>query len=239
MKKKILLIIAAIFVLTAITFWIITKSQKSPTGQGGATPPTSNPAELPSGTENSQQNIQSVETKIQNTSNSPSSQQAIQSGIESVDFKDARGNVIPLSDFEKATDISIVSQLRAYLDNQDYRMFYCPSVGNTKDYAVYFGYNVSKAYVNLYPDTLQWMKSWEGTMLKDLHSVLFPNVNFSDAELNQSLQFKDGKYRYTEIRLPGGKMGSINYRISLNGVIITASSACLDKMIQIYEPYQP
>ncbi len=202
-------------------------------------PSIPNPVALPAESENSQQNIQDVEAKIKDSLNSPSSQQAVKEGIESIEFKDVQGKKIPLVDFEKAAKISINDQLSKYLDSKDYDIYYCPADGNKKDYAIYFGYNVSKAYANLYPDTLTWMKNWGKTMFSDLHTVLFPEINFSDNELNQSLKFKDGKFRYADIRLPEEKTGSINYYVSDNGVIISSSPSCVEKMIKIYEPVEP
>ena len=118
-------------------------------------------------------------------------------------------------------------------------MYYCPIGGSKKEYAVYFGYNVEKAYANLNPDTFTWMKNWEKNMLQDLHPVLFPGADFNQGDLNQNLQFRDGKFRYAEIKLPDGGASSINYYVSLNGVIITTSVSCMEKLINIYEPLQP
>lgn len=239
MTKKTLFILVGIgiLLLAVLIFLFVGKPWNNNAQNNQLSTP--NPVALPTETENSQQNVQEVNTKIESVSSSSASQQAIKEGVESIEFKDAHGNKIPLADFEKATKISIVGQLKNYLDSKDYDMFYCPAAGNEKNYAIYFGYNVSKAYTNLYPDTIAWMKDWEKTMLSDLHPLLFLGVNFSDSDLNQNLQFKDGKYRYAEIRLPGGKMSSINYRVSDNGVIITASPSCMDKLVNIYEPLEP
>jgi hypothetical protein len=241
MKKKTLFISVGIGILVLITFafLIVTKFGNKANIQNTEQPSVSNPTALPTETENSKQNIQSVQTNIKNISESPVSQQAIDKGIESIGFKDAQGNKIPLTDFGKATKISIIGQLRNYLDNKDYDMYYCPANGNEKKYAIYFGYDVSKGQGNLYSGTLTWMGNWEKTMLSDLHAVLFPEVNFSKEELDQKLEFKDGKFRYAEVLLPGGKISSINYHVSLNGVIISTSPSCLDKLVEIYEPLEP
>lgn len=239
MTKKTLFILIAIGILelVAIVFLIVGKFGNNNIQNNQ--PSTPNPTVLPAGEEDSKQNIQSVETKIKNISESPASQQAVKEGVESMEFKDAQGSKILLTDFEKATKISITGQLRSYLDSKDYDMYYCPAENNGKNFGVYLGYNVSKAYGNLYPDTKKWMKDWEKTMLRDLHAMLFPDMIFSDSDLNQNLEFKDGKFRYAEVRLPGGKISSINYHVSDNGVIISASPSCLDKLIGIYEPLEP
>lgn len=227
-----------ILVLIGIVFFVFTRYGNN-TSQNADQSSVPNPTVLPSGEEDSEQNIQSVATKIENIAESPVSQQAIKEGAESIDFKNAQGNKILLTDFEKATKISIIGQLRKYLDSKDYDMYYCPAGSDKKDYAVYFGYDVGKGYGDLYSGTVAWMKDWEKTMLPDLHAVLFPNVNFSQSELSQQLQFKDGNYRYAEVRFPDGKIGSINYSISGNGVIISASPSCLDKLVDIYDPLEP
>jgi hypothetical protein len=247
-KKNLFILIGiGILIVALIIFFFIEKlgngnNDTQTTSQPPATLPTSSstpPATLPTTTMDNQQNIQNIEKKIENVSNSPVSQQAVKQGIDSVDLKDVQGKKIPLNDFKKATKISINDELSSYLDSKDYDMYYCPTESNKKDYAVYFGYNVSKAYGNLYPDTLTWMKNWEKTMLQDLHAVLFPEINFSDAELSQSLKFKDGKFRYASIQFPGEKTGSINYHISDNGVMVSSSPSCIEEMIKIYEPLQP
>jgi hypothetical protein len=235
MKKKNIIVLSSIFLVVVVGLFIYGAAIKTPVQEGQ--PVESKPATFPSETTN-QQNIQTINKKIDNISESPASQQAVKDGIGSIDFKKENNNIIPLADFEKATNTKIIKQLRDYLDSNDYNMYYCPTAGSRTDYAMYFGYNIGKVYGNLYPDTLTWMKGWEKSMLRDLHGALFPGVEFSGTELNRNLQFKLGKFRYAEIRLPDGKAGSINYRVSDNGVIVSSSQPCLEKMIEIYEPYQ-
>jgi hypothetical protein len=237
MKNKIIFVLIGISLAVAILFFFVISKNKLNTQNN--LPSASNSAALLAETENSQKNIQIVEKKIKDISELPVSQQAISEGSEVIEFKDARGNKISLADFEKGTNISILEQLRKHLDSEDYDMFYCPSSGNKKEYAVYFGYDVNKGFGDLYTGTVNWMKSWEMTMLSDLHAVLFPDVNLSEEELNQKLEFKDGKFRYAEVRLQGGKSSSINYHVSLNGIIISTTPSCLEKMIETYEPLQP
>jgi hypothetical protein len=237
MKNKIIFVLIGISLTVAILLFFVISRNKLNTQNN--LPSKSNPTTLPTETENSEQNIKIIEKKIKDISELPVSQQAISEGSEAIEFKDARGNKILLADFEKATNISIFEQLKKHLDSEDYDMFYCPSLGNNKEYAVYFGYDVSKGFGNLYTGTVDWMKSWEKTMLPDLHAVLFPDINFSEEVLNQKLEFKDGNFRYAEVRLPGGKTSSINYYVSLNGVIISTTPYCLEKMIDIYEPLEP
>jgi hypothetical protein len=241
MNKRNIIIFGSILLVLAIVgifYFISAKKVQNQAKQTNQPAVTSN-VTLPAETSVNPQNVQSVQKIIENTTQEPISSQTTQEGSKLVNFKDQNGKPIPLADFEKATGVAINQQLRGYLDNKDYRIFYCLEGNSGKDLGVYFGYNVQKAYANLYPDTLAWMKDWEKTMLRDLHAVLFPDVNFSEGDLNQQVQFKDGKYRYAEIRLPDGKKSSINYHVSDNGVIIAASPACLEKLISIYEPVEP
>jgi hypothetical protein len=242
MAKRTLFILIGIGILalSAIIFLLIGKLGKSNNEiQSANQSSTPSPATLPTEVANSQQNAQDVQKIIENAKQDPISAQTTQDGSKLVDFKDQSGNPISLSDFEKTTGSTINQQLRSYLDSKDYRIFYCPAENNGKDFGVYLGYNVSRAYDNLYPDTKKWMKDWEKNMLRDLHMLLFPDIVFSDNDLNQQLQFKDGKYRYAEIRLPGGKISSINYHVSDNGVIISTALPCLSKIVDIYEPLEP
>lgn len=238
MKKKILFISIGALALGALVLLLLFVSRNKPGGQNNQ-PSTSESAELPTRTENSQQNIQNVKATIKDVAESPASSQAMEKGFEVIKFKDASGNKIPLADFKKNAGITVTDQLNTYLDSKSYDLFYCVADGNKKEYAIYFGYNIDKAYANLNPDTFVWMKNWEKTMFSDLHTVLFPGVDFSKEELDQPLQFKDGHFRYAEVRLPDDKMGSINYRVSLNGVIASSSLSCLEKMVEIYEPLEP
>jgi hypothetical protein len=237
MKKRILFISLGVLLLIAFVFLLITTlGKKTPTQKDQS---TSESAKYTSEANNGGQNIQNVETKIKFVADSPSSPRAIENGYEAIKFEDASSNKITLADFKKEAGISVISQLNKHLDEKGYDMFYCPADGGKKEYAIYFGYNVDRAYTIRYPDVVTWMNDWEKTMLPDLHAVLFPNVKFSDSELKQDLQFKDGKFRYAEVRFPGGQSGSINYRVSFYGVILSSSLSCLEKMVEIYEPLEP
>jgi hypothetical protein len=237
MKKNNLIIFGSIslFIILGLFLFFILMKKNQVQNQ----PVAKNPAILPSQSESNPQNVQAVEKTIDVFVNEPVPEKVIQERSDLVEFKNQDKKAIPLIDFEKATGIIINKDLRNQLDNTDYRMFYCPGVGNKKDFGVYLGYNVKKAYNQLYPDTIGWMKSWEKTIFSDLHTILFPDINFSKEELSQQLQFKDGKYRYTEFKLPNGRTGSMNYHVSDNGVIITTTPSCMDNLIQIYEPLQP
>lgn len=237
MKKRILFISLGVLVLIAFVFLFIVIFRNKPNTQKAQS--ISESAKFAPEAKNSGQNIQNIETKIKFVANSPSSPRAVENGYETIEFEDASSNKITLADFKKSAGISIISQLNKRLDEKGYDMFYCPADGGKKEYAIYFGYNIDRNYTIRYPDVTAWMRDWEKTMLPDLHAVLFPDVKLSDSELNQDLQFKDGKFRYAEVRFPGGQSGSINYRVSFYGVVLSSSLSCLEKMVEIYEPLEP
>jgi len=238
MKKKNLIIIGSVLLLIIIALFFVLLAARKKQNQGNQQV-IQNPATLPSSQAINSQNVEDIKKTIDNIVQEPIPGKVVQEGSDLVKFSDQSDKLIPLADFESATGIVINKDLRSYLDSTDYRIFYCPAGSNEKNFGLYVGYNVQKAYNDLYPDTIKWMKNWERTMFSDLHSVLFPSVNFEAKYLDQSLQFRDGKFRYAEISLPGGKTSSINYRVSDNGVIIATSPACLDKIVSIYEPLEP
>ena len=134
--------------------------------------------------------------------------------------------------------VPIPSKIQEYLSN-GYQIFYCPGPDGKKEYGAYLDYNQVKIYRGFTYDVLDMMKSWETTIFPNFHTVLFPNIDFSQDDLNQKIEFRDGKYRYAEVNLPGGKKGSINYEDVEFGVIIAASPSCLDKVHQYYAPKMP
>lgn len=228
--------ILAVVALAFIFYFILAKKQGAPENQPTDQSSVTLPAETPANAEN----IQRVQKIIESTIQEPISKQSIQGGFKIVNLNDQNRDQIPFTDFEKAAGITINQKLRSHLDNKEnYDLFYCPGANGEKDFGLYLGDDMRNNYGNIYSDSLIWMKDWEKTMLHDLHTVLFPYVNFSESELDKNLDFKNGKYKYAEIQLPGGRLSSINYEVVSSGVIITASPSCLDNMIQYYEPLEP
>jgi len=98
---------------------------------------------------------------------------------------------------------------------------------------------MKKIYRGFTYDVLDTMKVWEDTILPNLNTVLFPDIDFNEDSLNQKIEFRDGKYRYAEINLPGGEKGSINYDAIEYGIIVSVSPSCLDKVHPYYESVEP
>jgi len=143
-------------------------------------------------------------------------------------FTDNNGNIIPLDNFSEAVGLKVNESLKTLLKPDQFNVFSCS--GNNKNLGLLLNIQLLPDYKgNLYKDELKAMLDWEKTLLPDTHQVLFPGINFSPAQLSQTLVFRDGKYRYTEVALPDNSKGSINYTILDDFVVISNSPACLDK----------
>ncbi|MFA6193527.1 MAG: hypothetical protein WC726_01525 [Parcubacteria group bacterium] len=243
MSPKKIFIVAGIVVIVAVSVvMLFLLSQKKETilqepaqNQEGAIPAT-----LPSKTESSgsQENIKEARKIFENVTQETISDETKKEGSKKIDFKNQKGSPIPLSDFENALNVKIHPKLQEYLNN-GYQVFYCPGTDGKKEFGIYLQYNMEKVYRGFTYDVLDMMKNWESTIFPDLHTVLYPNYDLSDSELDQKLQFKNGKYRYAEMNLPGGEKGSIEYEAIESGVIAAASPSCLEKVYQYYEPIDP
>lgn len=144
-------------------------------------------------------------------------------------FFNADKSVLPLSKMSSSAGMTIKKELFPIIDDYDYELFYC----SEKDAADH-GFHLTVKHVPGYPeDTLvaagKMMKQWEGTILSDTHNILFPGVPFNEEELKKPLSFKDGKWRFADILLPGGKKSSINYGLVGNYIVITSSLDCMNK----------
>jgi len=145
-------------------------------------------------------------------------------------YKGTNGQPVLLDDFLRASNIKIYPDFKKYLDQNNFTEIYCLE-NNQKSYGVIFnvgrfglGENFSYAQVK------SAMSKWESTMLQDLSSLLYPQIEFSGEQLNQTLKFRDGKYRFAEINLPDGSKSSINYKIFGDPIVITTSQNCLAKV---------
>ena len=198
------------------------------------------PATLPSGKESSmsQENVELTQKIFENITHETISDKTKKEGSKKIDFENQKGSPISLSDFEKALDVEIYPELQKYLNN-GYQAFYCPGTDGKKEFGVYLEYNQEKVYNGFSYDIIAMLKDWEGTIFPDLRAVLYPNINFSKNELNQKIEFRNGKYRYAELNLSGGGKGSIEYDAIWSGIIIAASQSCLDSVHQYYEPIMP
>ena len=240
--KKIFIVagIVAIVAVSVIALYLLSQKKETISQEPAQNQESAIPAALPSGTESSgsQESVELTQKIFENITQETISDETKQEGSKKIDFQNQKGSPIPLSDFEKALGAEIYPELQKYLNN-GYQVFYCPGTDGKKEFGIYLQYNMEKIYRGFTYDVLDMMKNWEQTMFPDLHTVLYPNSDFSGSEIDQKLQFKDGKYRYAEMNLPGGEKGSVEYEAIESGVIVAASPSCLDKVYQYYEPAEP
>lgn len=238
MSPKKIFIVAGIIVIVAVSvivLYLLSQKKETVSQEPAQNQESAIPTALPSG---SQESVELTQKIFENVTQETISDETKKEGSKKIDFENQKGSPIPLSDFENALDVEIHPKLQEYLNN-GYQVFYCPGSGGKKEFGIYLEYDMEKLYRGFTYDVLDMMKNWESTIFPDLHTVLYPNSDFSDSELNQKLQFKNGKYRYAEMNLPGGEKGSIEYEAIESGVIVAASPLCLDKVYQYYEPIDP
>jgi len=238
MSPKKIFIAAGLVVIVAVSvivLFLLSQKKETISQEPAQNQESAIPAALPFG---SQENIKEVRKVFENAVQETTSDKTKAEGSKKIDFENQKGSTIPLSDFESALDVEIYPKLQEYLNN-GYQVFYCPGTDGKKEFGIYLQYNMEKLYRGFTYDVLDMMKNWESTIFPNLHTVLYPNSNFSGSELNQKLQFKNGKYRYAEVNLPGGEKGSIEYEAIESGVIVAASPSCLEKVYQYYEPIMP
>lgn len=235
--KKIFIAIGLVVIvaISVIMLFLLSQKKETVSQDQAQNQESAIPAALPSG---SQGSVEEARKIFENITQETISDETKKEGSKKIDFKNQKGSPIPLSDFENALDIKIHPKLQEYLNN-GYQVFYCPGTDGKKEFGIYLQYNMEKIYKGFTYDVLDMMKNWENTIFSDLHTVLYPNSDFSDSELDQKLQFKNGKYRYAEMNLPSGEKGSIEYEAIESGVIVAASPSCLEKVYQYYEPIDP
>lgn len=158
-----------------------------------------------------------------------------EAGYKKTQIRDKNNQPVSLDTFSQSTGITIYPKIKNLLKSDD---FYPVNCGKGTS-GLIVNAKLFNSYPNLYQDELAWMKEWEKDMLKDLHPVIFPDVSFSEEDLGQKVEFKDGKYRYAEVALPDGTKGSINYNIVFDSIIITNSLNCLDKISNDYLSLEP
>ncbi len=151
-------------------------------------------------------------------------------GVRVIRFADNKGKLLSLSTISSSLGITIPKTLADLVEDEDYDIFYCSSGDGEKDYGLIL-YARSAVGRSLnegdYKNIVGQMKQWESSMLRDLHLILFPNISFSEPELGQKLLFRDGNVRFTEIQMPDGTKGSINYKQFGDSIMITSSLECL------------
>lgn len=140
---------------------------------------------------------------------------------------DSQNRTVLLDDFANAVGLKIPSPVDSFLDQDNYSLLTCFSEdGNTYGIVLYTK-TVSDS-PDFYASINKAMKDWEPTMFIDTKSFLFHNItdpNFSN--LNASIEFKSGDFRYADVVLPDGSKKSINYYIKSDSITITDAKECL------------
>jgi hypothetical protein len=244
-KNKIISAVIIVIVLLIVLLFFINKyvaSKKTVTNQS-LQPPVGAVALPDSGTKkqviNDSKNLEEINSAFKKTLSQPIVPEATPFGFQPIEFKDKSNQTISLGDFANATGIKINVGIKDLLRENDYFVFRCLESTNNIRYGIVFHVKLLDSNKNLPSDEAKWMKEWEKTIFKDTYKIIFPDINFNGAELNQELNFKDGKYRFADVLLPSGSKGSINYSIVGDYVIIAGSKECLDKVSDYVEPIEP
>ncbi|MFA5777691.1 MAG: hypothetical protein WC906_04595 [Parcubacteria group bacterium] len=132
---------------------------------------------------------------------------------------------VSLDDLSVAVGFKINDKISTLFNKNEYDLIICSPENSSQSYGIVLEVDLFNNYPDLYQDEVNFMKTWEGSMLSDLHEVLFPGVNFSQSELDKKLEFKDGRYRYAEVKAGG----SMYYEIIDDYIIISSSALCVDK----------
>lgn len=148
---------------------------------------------------------------------------------------DKNGQMILFKKFSELAGFKINPELEQIIDEKKYSLFFCSEKNNKKNFGLIinirrFSKDDEKINSQNMENRIQGgLRKWEKTVLKDLHSIIFPQINFSESQLNQSLVFKNGKYRYADIILPDGSLSSINYGNFGSPIVITTSLDCMEQ----------
>jgi len=187
--KKIFIATGIVIIIAVSVIWLYLSSQKE---ENISPEPTQNeesavPAALPSGTESSGnlENVEKARKIFENLIQEKISDKTKKDGSKKVDFRDQKGNLIPLSDFENALGVEIYPKLKEYLNN-GYQVFYCPGADGEKTFGVYLEYNQEKVYKGFTYDVLDMMKGWENSIFPNFHTVLFPDFDFNKDSLMEN-----------------------------------------------------
>lgn len=230
-NKKILLIILAIVVLLVIGLYFFIQKKPSQTITAPDNAPNQQ-SETPVSPSTSQSTITvpagTSDEDIQKAFANFASQESAEP-LRWSKFNDSKNQPISLDEFANAVGINLKPQLKMILDVNDYELFACND-GGMANHGVFMNIRLLPDYNgNLYQDEVKFMRLWENSLFQDTAKIIFPNFNFTRDQLQQSITFKDGAYRYADVILPDNTSGSINYNLVDDYVIISSSKDCLEK----------
>lgn len=152
-------------------------------------------------------------------------------GLKAIKLVDSQGKPLSLKAVFSEIGAAVPESLADFIDGKDYEIFYCPAGSEKKEYGlVLYAKSIESRPLDEkdYQNISDKLKQWESAMFGDLHSLLFPNITFPDAEVSQSLQFQNGTARFAEVQLPVGAKSSINYKQLGAPVIFASSLDCLN-----------
>lgn len=245
MRKATTIIIVVIIFLAAVgsIFWFLNKSGKRSVSEekineSGSVPilPQFGNAETLAISDSKNQT--EIKNQFRRVAEEEVSVETEREKIKWFSLRDTSGKVIPLDNFLEANEAKIHPKIKELLAESDYEIFYCPAEKEKKDFGIVLYVSPTGFYPGRYSDAMRYLREWENTILSDFHNVLFPNIGFSPSDLRQKLVFRDGKYRFAEVILPGEKKGSINYENFGDAVVIATSMECLDIVSSIIAPLQ-
>jgi hypothetical protein len=235
-RKKILIIISAIFILLAMVLFYYYFIQKQPVETGKA-PIGQEKIVQPIGLENNSEPISSSisNEEIQKKYNEFVSGKTGEP-LKTIEIKDSQNQPVPLGQFSQAVGVKIDFQVGSILDANNYELIACNNDGGM-DYGIIMNIKLLPEYQgNLYQDEVKFMKNWESSLFPDTARILFPKINFTQDQLNQAVNFKDGVYRYADLILPDNTSGSISYHLVDDYVVISSSKNCLKKASEYVFP---
>jgi hypothetical protein len=226
-NKKILLIISVILVLLALVFYFFSQKKTTP-----VMPPPSQPdkSSLPIESDQNQKIISTAATDedILEVTAEFISQKPTEPLIW-LKISNSTDQPISLDKFAHAVGMNIEPQLKNLLDVNNYELFACNDAGEVS-HGILMNIRLLPNYQgNLYQDEVAFMQDWENSLFQDTAKIIFPNYSFNQNQLQQSVSFRDGVYRFADIILPDNASGSINYNLIDDYVIISSSKDCLAK----------
>jgi hypothetical protein len=163
--------------------------------------------------------------------------------IQWTNLVDGNGKNVTLDQFLKAMNLKLPQPLYDMISNNGFDLFACPSTNGTKNVGIVFTLKLMPDYNgDIYTDESKFMKNWEKTMFQSVAPTLFPEVNFSTQQMQQTLVFNDAQYKYAkersaQITLPDGGKSSINYDLVVDYIVISNSPQCVDNAdYQLFTP---
>jgi hypothetical protein len=235
--KKISLVISSLLVLTALLILVIRKKNTPPdvSQNNTASPETSQHNSFPSSQKKEPASMPQDEIKTQFTLFGNLSKES--NKIISKSIMTPEEETIPIKNAVTALGGNIPANMEGILDPTGYLFFSCNQNPSRKDFGMMLSVNgSSKNIEDEEKDLSERMRAWESNMLKDLQPVIFPFDIFSEEDLAQPLNFKDGEFRYANVILPSGS-SSINYSVAIRTIFIATSPECLKEGVSnFFEP---